>query len=1160
MKSKRKSKGPQKSTAFSRARAAITRHGNIRTGLGQYKKDAPAAELHAALPELLASDIYKKLIWPHPMPRAHAEMISAGLPIYGAITREIEWAILTLAPYYAEINRFLELKREYERTLLIGDKDKNQIILDTVKDEFGYSLWLLESRIAATQMWEGLAQQKELTNSLLNDDSLSPPIRFILSWISFRSEANISQKEFRKLLNENIPARGGYFGLLHIILGGCPSLGEEDAAYCLAYTDMFPLIDRYHYALATLHAYLANGTGKPKLDLIRPCIESISSKISDPTLARLAIILGGSSQLHNIKVVDALDAYSSGEYRTSIELSTSLVSQDMSIDALQTALRGALKEGCNDVIHIGEGDCLLRRIRDDLEHVVGFSPEAPAAASRLSKIALTHANTEWAPSLALAVSRQSRDERIFPPSGDQIYQAIRAGSENPIFCFSFEKFSAGYRYLKALSSQSGGSLTCDAMAALLQDSASLPVLLSPEHKNKLVALSALRRNDNHTAIELLRTPFEANRSRVQRYESGLNLAEALFRTGDLLGCAETCAEMVLESAYLGSLLPIERLVDRIVELENDDMDKPPATRGTLAGLIVFDIYSKYVSPNRDAERADAFRDFLRTRRIKHASELISNRGGISGKELKYLLRYICVPVVLDQSHYLKTSREVENERAKILVQLSELITSSGESPPLSLNEELQQIRTKQVIRDTTHELDKSKIFVDTDGIKRALGVQIKETWSLYRLLTIQDRQGSSIEDVFKIVQDLMGTKFAYLTPSMPLTERNKLFERTVAEIRDRFATDKVFGLDANLSTNIRHGYILRELRKPFVAAHLVTNKATESSEYQPNLYWIDRLGSGENDEAILAALSTLSKEVDEEIEYLVSRALRIWSDSAPEGLFDYTLTHPQLQIIQRHADDAEGYEEFLEAIFAALWVLTESLLKRVRNVIMERTLRHLLTSLGSLQESLEQACGDRDISALVTAINLVRPEVRAAAERVTGWFELSDSREYQNYDLKIAFDAALATVETYYSDLKIKHTFSSPVNLIMIGDTLPYFTRFFSILIENVAEHSGIKTGTVWIKCAVEEGSGMLSVHMTNQLAESIDVPVLIARAKQLNKDFAPDKASSRIGVEGNSGYPKIWKILTHDLARDHEVSVSLQDNNTTFSVEVLMTSHGIVV
>jgi hypothetical protein len=89
----------------------------------------------------------------------------------------------------------------------------------------------------------------------------------------------------------------------------------------------------------------------------------------------------------------------------------------------------------------------------------------------------------------------------------------------------------------------------------------------------------------------------------------------------------------------------------------------------------------------------------------------------SNDGLIYFLRQVCVPDVLDQSLTLLGTRDVEDERIAILRGLIEMMASPGKLPPSEIKEELREITTRQVVRDTSLRLDQSKIYVNVDGIR-----------------------------------------------------------------------------------------------------------------------------------------------------------------------------------------------------------------------------------------------------------------------------------------------------------------------------------------------------------------------------------------------------------------------------------------------------------
>lgn len=1142
------------SAEFAQARAQITKYGNVRKGLAYFKAHATSAQLRKTVQDLATHPAYRKLIWSDITPRTYNRMMGQGLPIETNFIRELEWAILTLQPHTTTITGFLAQKAKLDRAFLLSGTERQDQLLDNFENTFGVSLWSLQTRIIIIQNALGFGKQRDFSQSLYSDPNISAIIKYWITWLTLNAETNVSAREFAN--NLSAMPRRGIFNLVRQFFGICPDVDRSDATSLISFADVFPLVDRYFFIIAAVRAFVANGLGNDILDDIALHLAQLAKKISDPTLNRLIIACGGDTRLGNIaaSAVHELDLWSTGKDREAMDFAKSRIENEGSIIAMDTYLRA--KQAQELDLELPDGS-LLHQIGIDLNSAMGFLTDAAEAYARLKKIAVTYSTCAWSATLNLVLSRQSNDERIFPASHQQTYDALRSDEESVSFAFCFESLGTAPTYLAALSSNPLETPSSAAALTLISRGQSTNSFseLTSELRDRLSVALALRREMPKEAIQILQPAFDSQLSQAKHFETGLLLAEAFLQAEDLIASTNVCVTLFLQSPYLGALLPITRLVEGLV-FADDSGGREVNILGRLDVVIVFDIYSRFVSTARDAERVDAFRDFLRARRVHHASEIINSANDLNVEQLIYFLTNVCVLDMLDQSLALKTTRSVEDERAKILVQASELIVKAGRVPPQALADELQDIRTRQVIRETTFQLDQSKIFVDTGGIRKTVGPQLREQWHRYRSLALGGLD-TEVEIFNEELKAAFGDRVTVLHLDLPQTERNRLFARIVAEITYQFASSKVFGLDANLSTNIRHGFILRELRKPFVTRNLVTNRPTPSEGYLKNDQWIGRL-TDTIDEAttLTSALTRLSEAVDNEIEYIVTRVLRVRSELVPDGVFDYQLTAVQIQLLEKSIGQCDDFDEFLDGIFQFLFTRTERNLEHVRLVLTNRSLATLLQGLSSLEAAASTF--PFDASALIIALNATRPEIRSAIERVASWFKLSVSRQYQDYSLRIAFEAAVATVASYYSRIKIRHNYSAAGFISMAGWTLPYFTRIFSIIVENAAVHSGIVEGELELICLATVCDKQLSITVTNQMGEAFDLESLRLRIDELNENFGREAASDYVRLEGKSGYPKIWKILKHDLQRDHKLAVRIAPE-LRYVVEIVMNAEDIV-
>lgn len=1151
--------------SFDFARKQIRRSSNLRNGLSIYKGSASPDDLRTLLPEFLGYPAYNHLIWPKPFPTFDQGIGNGGLQGHGSFQQELVWNVAALLHHQTKLAEFMLLKRQCEHALLHDNTRTLDELLLEIERKFGASLWLIETKINYLQAKKGFKEQRLFAQGLVNSKS-TYLARYLISWISFRAESNVSAPEFYRQLNQLEPPTNSFAHLTHIIVGACPELDAEAASVLLSWTDTLPAVDRHLFTVAILQCLIANDPDNDLLlDTIAGEVQTLANAIDDAALKRVVALAPSTTDGISCEFIDALDAYTIGQYAEAQRLTSNVEYSRTPIETLHVNAKARLRLHPNSNFENQPPDpsSLLSEIGQALEKVLSFSEDASQGSAKLRKTVAVYSNSSWAASIGTILERHENDDRFFSPRPEQIYFALRAEGSNPQLAFSFEEFSGDNSYIDRLAQKHHSSPTIALANAILQGAPeNFPSAIPRDRQTVSNAIIHLRNDEPSSALKLLGENVDPE-ARSFDPELGLLIAEALYRSHQLLDCASLCVKLFLRSSYYAALLPLHRLLKALVEKSERSEDYDPTVYGHLPIVIAFDIYSRFVSTEFDFQRVDAFKDFLAVQGVGAASELASKLDVLGKAQATYFFQFVCVPDVLDQSLNLISTRAVEDERAKILVILSEIAASEGKAPDAAFMDELTAIRTRQVIRDTTRQLDQSKVYVNVEGLRKSVATSMRENWQRYKIISLQYGSILNYEEIHKALEAKLGVKLAerltVVSMAMPATEKNLLFRGMFQDLLELFSVSKEFGLDANLSTNIRHGFVMRELRGPFVSRHLVTNKQSETGNYQPNQYWLDRLVYADDTKrsAITKALSDFSEAIDAEIEHLNRALIRIRSEQAPNGLFDFNVDDIRLQLLQQKLDQLETFDEFLNGILEFLWTLTDHGLDRVRHVLRERTQAQLNSAISNLQMKLSVLPKDYELSSLISATNLVKPEVASAIERVGSWFTLSQEKEYQDYDLQISFEAALATVKSYYSQLEIVHCFDS-ANIIMKGRTLPSFTRLFSILLDNCALHSKIAVGELPIDASAKLADDLLYLRVCNPISSTADARELKSIIERINRNFGAEPSAQIIRQEGGSGYPKIWKILKHDLGGEHAVDVSLTDEGR-FQVDIMIDAKGLV-
>ncbi|NEK17480.1 hypothetical protein [Rhizobium leguminosarum] len=1144
-------RSPKAADEFENARAKVRKRNNPAMGLRMLRKEEPPAKLYRLAGRFARHAAYRSLTLPYPFPRNMSELAKNITFSAADFETEFAWLASLIRAYNTEIQDFASMRKALEIAFLSGDLSGIEVLHEQAEAKFGQSVWLTESRLNYFDL-PGVSGGKTRYSQSVRDRDAPVMFNYLVSWVFYRTASGVSAGEVERLQDHHWDeSPSGFTGVVFGLNGRYLELNETTAAEMLNYSDTLPLVDRYQVMLLALQCLLASGDKVALSNIVvRSILADLSRNISDPQLHRLARAFGVDVNVPlDNRVLALLDDYHCGRFDRVIEdAGRSDTFHDM--ETLEVLLRANMASEQSEDGPSAEQETrtLYAEIRSDLSAVLGYVDEAVEARLRLQKLILTHCNTSWAASLRLILDRQSHDERVLAPTRVQTVFGLRSTVELPnlVLALPAGDVRNGMVARHLLSHPHSGTV------AILTNLCGIETgTFSPDVGTINYAVALLRSCSTPAAIEQLKELAAASQPPFIQLEASRLLATAYWRDRQVEQMANITASLFVRSRYFGAILPISDLVAELLKGHDEPM---PAslTRGKLSVAIVYDIYSRYVSSKYDAERADAFKDVLRANGVKKASELGQHLERFLVSELAYFLRFVCVPDVLDQSLVLDTSRAVEDERVAILLLISELTAGIA---PSAIKDELREIRTRQVVRETTLRLDESKIYVNIEGIRRSIDVSMRDDWNRYRLMNDGMEQ-----TLFNILEQVRGDKtdpvrFIFANP----TERFALLRRMISILRDEFTMNKEFGLNSNLSTNIRHGYVEREIRGPLLARNLVTNKDTDSGSYLRNNFWLDRLEdeNPEQGKRLSAIFDKFSARIDDEIDRVNRQLLRIQSETTPHGLFKYGLSDSALMAADNTWSTKETFDEFIDAVFSVFWDGTQRNLGLVRDALSTVVLTELINSLTSLGQDISVEGFDQLLPDLEHAITMVQTEMRSAIDRVASWFTLSSNNEYQDFDLAIAFQAGMNTVKTYFRNISITEDYRSNGEIIMNGWCLPIFARLFFLILDNAATHGARSRPTLKISMLVEVKDTTLFIKATNDLPADHDNVELRRRVSEIRRDYGQAKAMELLSEEGGSGYPKIWKLLKTDLRRDHDLFVEVTDSE--FSVEILLPTAGII-
>lgn len=1128
--SKKKKRPQTRDQDLQKAKAIIRGVRDPEMGMSRLKQSYSPRQLLEIVPKLIRQPAFKAVIANKPFP---SDFGSTGTSRYlqtASLEKEVAWLCGLLVSFSKEMGAYLSAVLKYDDQYLNGDKSGCDDTLNSLKNSLGVSISVFERELQSIYYFESYAGKTKLL-SAINPIKKNPLIDYAFLWPSIRIDRTLRPEEFTRKIENYLPSDHYVNGLFRVLQGQLYRADEQTTAEILSASIVFPLIDRYEILIEVFIEAISSSSFK----IPNSCIESLiilEKNITDTRLQKILVANGVTpSSGSNIQVM-------SSSTRKIVEISKNAM---LGINIAAPEKQEEFKSE-NEI-------SLLQEIELNLTEVLSFSPKSYPARNTLLNLCSIHRNQSWSGAVRLLLENQVNNVLLFEPNQIQVQSVLRSTVDFPLLAFSFSGDYSKELYLNFFRGNMEHSDMVD-----VYDGIRLDDLTKSKHL-KYPIPSISRHLQNNRVLDARRVLEKSSKDNNLEYKSDvLSVAYVhfLFRAEELKLATTEAAESIMRSSFYSYLLPISEMAHSL-SVENYKPISQSLTRGEISTAIIFDVHSRILSTKYDVEKADTYKDVLTINKVNKASELSIISPNYTSSELHYFLKNVCILDVLDQSLIFEKTTDVEDERVAVLVRLNELKQVFNKNDDAEIKEELTDISTRKVVRKTTIQLEKSKIYVNIEGIRRQLGSKLQDTWDRFKASKSSDFEVMN-SNIMDHLSNALGLQLQLLVINKPITERNKLLESIIHTIISEFTLNKEFGLNSNLSANIRHGYVLGELRGPFVKNRLVTNKDkdTDSGVYLKNEKLLSNASKLSVEELAYfeERLNKFSARIDEEIENLNKNLLRIRTIDFPKGLFVYDINQIVLEKIMSGAEETDSFTKFSNIVYDLLWTLTELNLNAVRESLENLVSVNLTGAVDELRGDLEKKKIIRRVSDLNTHIVNAKGDIRHSIESVSNWFTLSKVTEYQDYKLQLAYQAGLRTIKTYFIDTEIASSFSGDDPALM-GQTLPFFTRLFFLLLDNACSH-GAEEGVMLnidVTCEVEEKFVMLRVK--NSLRQGRDKLKVIEVVETINSEYGKSLGLDRIGEESGSGYPKIWNLLRNDLNLDHDLSVSLEDNE--FVVEILI-------
>ncbi|MFD2233539.1 hypothetical protein [Phaeospirillum tilakii] len=1028
------------------------------------------------------------------------------------LATEVAWVCELIRANAHLLNRFLADSAALERLLLQGNFNECLDIIREIESYSGASIWAVENRIAILQRSGGLEAQKEYASLVRMNRTRSDVFGFMVHNISYRAEDSVTAFRFTSFMKDyldNQPIPKGLNEYLSYRLAClCPNT-HDGIASILRHEQVSSPIDLYDTFVDLVQYALTSGQ-RDVADIFLNEVVALVGEVNDPKL-KLALFSAGMLD-GDLPLAPMNCSIQYSYYNNDIDLLVCAIEAELPRQPDNIALiyhkAMALTKGENPQWNANSlTEELCQALYSIAKKDEGFG-RAVSLAFKLPLIFRTHG---WTASVYAYVMRELTSDP-FHPSNSGLVSFLDAKYLDPRHCLALGDHGAAY--LEQCEAQYGHNEVVDFFRMRLQARQST---LEPCERNfsgywRMVSEveTAIGGKEYARARQIAEEVEQCGDARA-KWWAARYICHCLLAEGDVDGLVGKIVDVCLSNINAIHMLPIEAAAKEI--------SKGKCASGLDASILIH-MYLQYFEDRQSEPLLRyAFEDYLDACEVSRPSELRSIYNA-STEKMVYFLRYIAKQDVMDLLPCFETSSQVDEERVEICSWLVALDNSSREA----YQEEIKEITTSLIVRAGVRLVDRSRIFVDTSGLRRWAEKTIKEDFNRYISFL---RAGIGFSDdgfTDAIIGTLEGKPLPSEYLTIPKGEAQAVLTDLVKALLREFLHNPDHGLDSYLSLRIRHGTLAGQLRAPLEDEHLITQKEGTSRAYKPNRYWLDRLTHLDptNLAKIEKALSDFSKGYDSVIDMLLTKEVHIKTTQKPDGLFQFPLTALHLRAISSAIKEDTDFSKFFDVCMDMFWTQAQVTLDLVRARI-DVDMRRLISGLFEALQKAVSSISHWDVVELESATKRAYTAAQEGLTCVVDWFRVVDSAS-ANFQLEHAIAIGIEAVKKIHIGFNPCVCLDIPEVSDIAGTAVTSIADILFIIFDNIYEHSGNRVNPQVDLSVIDLGNS-LRFRVVSEVAPGVRTQAKEEKLERIREKVSGDAYKGAVSAEGGTGFPKLRKL-----------------------------------
>lgn len=1124
--------------------------------LAQLKRDNNYHSFQKKLNYALKHPFIKHAALAGSFPRALDEIRKKRLiPPTNNFEGEIAWLIYSIKQNKEAINKFLEMKNEYESSFIKSDFKSSETILNKIEADISISIWSIEQRFLLEEYKNGTSSNWKTLDEYFGK-TREPIILLMLENLSKKAEEKISYHRYRDMFLDQIATAQGtlIFEYLSFRLCYAGSVGFKNFGFILGAEGNSSIVDKYLVLVDCLSEMITNFLIEDSIpEYFIDAVKELRSYVYDIRLEQIQLLLepesitnlNGSKQLS-----DTLDEYLKGNYENVIHQCIKSIDENpQAVEYYELYVKASI-ENRTEISKSWESDIIGKLIKE-LHSFFDKRENLVISNASILKYALRFSSFTWGRqiySLILDHTDHINSNRAY-----KTFFCINSKFINPRVIYAFQKKSQGLESAirKFVKNDLNGLSLKTNTAILSGDNKQIQSLNLIDEKSAIYSGRALMNNKNcEEASKIFSSIIQSGIFSRYTIEESIFL---LFKSYNLerkyAEAAKLYVEWYIEEQNFISRCDVAGLIHELNSRINNDELENRLEIGICFGLLSNDSYNTFISLD----------NYLSYIGINKPSQLLNKEFGnsISKKEIIFL-NFVCVPEVLEYSIQFESTEEINQERIKIL---SFLIAQDSENETNYIKE-VTEIQQKANIQRAIDEVNKARITVNIDQLKTTHSETYKEVFN--RFLELEEfSKKENLRGYDLTSANIAKYLKAILEDSQSNTEKLKQDQSFVSfkvlylELRDKYLFSKEFGLDGYLSTRIRHGSLENHIRSVFEKHNLISEKNSKG-EYN-DLEYIKKsipLRIAHLEDDIQSLIKMFSKQIDDNISHLLNELIQVRTEKIvgkQNALFNYTVSNDYLWIIYNgFIGNIHNYEEFMDYTFTTLDALTDRYLEQIRSYI-NNDLRDLLIKLiDDLRASVDRVIGQGSYPELPTEISRCRTDILSELQTISEWFRLSNPSTEVTLDIETIIKTGVTITNSLYPNYKIDPKYTTGDSSIKLIGTvhLVYITR---ILLDNIIKHSELDPDRLEIEIRSDfKNDSTVFLTFTNSLSEKLNIEALKEKLGFVKAKWHDFESLENINIEGDSGFDKIRRILEFDMkSKSHGFDYAIDDRMLSITIEI---------